>query len=98
MRLRCISSQPLRYRVLIYLTALLFVCPSASADWTRSLKEIYETPIPAEIRKGFNIAVEMHNTCSDCMLGVLDGYKFLDVFPRKFLVLSLEQNNFGNYW
>ena len=88
----------LRYRVLLFLTAWFVFCPPASGDWAPTLKEIYETPIPAQIRRNFNQVVETRNTCPDCVLGVFDGEKFMDVYPRKFIVLSLTPNSFGGVW
>ena len=88
----------LGYRVLLFLPAWFVFCTPASGDWAPTLKEIYETPIPAQIRKNFNQVVETHNTCPDCVLGVLGGEKFMGVYPRKFIVLSLSPNGFGGVW
>ena len=82
----------------LLLGASFLFCPLASANWVSALREIYETPIPSQIRKNFNEVTTTHNTCSECVLGVLDGEKFFDVYPRKFLVLSLLPNSFGGVW
>jgi hypothetical protein len=73
-------------------------CLPAFAKWVSTLKEIYETPIPFQIRKSFSEVTYTHNTCSGCELRVLDGDKFFDIYPRKFLVLSLLPNSFGGIW
>ena len=80
----------------LFLGVSLLFFPPAHANWVSALKEIYETPIPAQIRKDFDQAVEIRERCSECMLGVFDGDQFMDVFPRKFLVLSLLPNSFGD--
>lgn len=72
-------------------------CQPVLANWVTALKEIYETPIPAQIRKDFDQAVETRNTCVECILGFLDADKFIGLFPRKFLVLSLLPNSFGDF-
>ncbi len=86
------------YRILLSLTAWFIYCPVALADGVRGLQEIYETPIPAQIRKSFNHTIQIYNTCPECALGVLDGEKFIDIYPKKFIVLSLSPNSFGGFW
>ena len=87
-----------RYRILLFLPAWFVFCSSASGDWAPTLKEIYETPIPRQIRKNFDQIVKTRSTCPECVLGVLDGEKFFDVYRKKFIVLSLSPNGFGGVW
>ena len=82
----------------LFLGVSFLFCPPTLANWVSALKEIYETPIPFQIRKNFNKVTYTHNTCSECALGVLDGEKFFDVYPRRFIVLSLSPNSFGGFW
>ena len=89
---------PLRSRILLILAAGLVFSPLAFADWTVALKEIYGTPIPTEIRKNFDRFTQTRDTCPKYTLGVLDGEKFMDIYPKKFIVLSLSPNSFGGYW
>ena len=89
---------PLYYLILPFLTARFVLCPPAFADSVKGLQEIYETPIPAQIRKNFDGLVEIRKICPECELGVLDGEKFVDIYPKKFIVLSLEPNSFGGFW
>jgi len=89
-------------RKLLFLVVLLVCCPLAFSGEAQGLleeiKEIYETPIPAQIRKNFNQTAQTHRTCPNCVLGVLDGEKFLDIYTRKFIVLGIEPNSFGGVW
>ena len=80
----------------LYLAASFIFCQPVLANWGMTLKEIYKTPIPAQIRKDFDQAVETRSACSECMLGFLDADKFMGLFPRKFLVLNLLPNSFGD--
>lgn len=80
------------------MSAWILLCALAFADWVTALNEIYKTSITSQIRKNFNQVIHTHNTCSECVLGVLDGEKFLDVYPKKFIVLSLSPNSFGGFW
>ena len=86
------------YLIPPFLTAWFVLCPPAFADSVKGLQEIYETPIPAQIRKNFDGLVEIRKICPECELGVLDGEKFVDIYPKKFIVLSLEPNSFGGFW
>lgn len=88
----------MRLKILLSMAAWLLVCPLALAGGVKGLQEIYGTPIPSQIRKNFNEVVHTHNTCPECVLGVLDGEKFLDIYPKKFIVLSLLPNSFGGFW
>ncbi len=85
-------------KIALSIATWLLVCPAAFAAGMKGLQEIYETPIPSEIRKNFNEVIYTHNTCSECPLGVLDGDKFFGLYPKKFIVLSLLPNSFGGVW
>lgn len=92
-----------RYHLLLLgipltLAAWLVFCPLVFTDWVLALKEIYETPIPRQIRRNFDQTIQIHRTCPECALGVLDGKKFVDIYPKKFIVLSLSPNSFGGFW
>jgi hypothetical protein len=89
---------PLRYRIFLSLTAWLIYCPLVFADGVRGLQEIYETPIPSQIRKNFNNIIETRKTCPECSLRVIDGEKFIDVYTKKFLVIGLSPDSFGGFW
>ena len=80
----------------LFLGTFFLFCRPVLANWGMALEEIYKTPIPAQIRRDFDQAVETRNTCSDCMLGVLDGDRFMDVLVRRFLVLNMSANDFGD--
>ena len=88
----------MRSWILLTLAAWLVFCPLTFADWVPVLEEIYRTPIPIEIRKKFNQITEIRNTCPGCVLGVLNGGKFIDIYPKKFIVLSSLPNSFGGVW
>ena len=62
-----------------FLVVLLVCCPLAFAEEAEGLKEIYETPLPAQIRKNFDQTLHIHHVCPECVLGVVDGEKFLDM-------------------
>ena len=96
MRLRGVRQ--LHYRKLPFLVALLVFFPLVFADGVRGLREIYATPIPAEIRRNFDRTIHIHHTCPECHLGVLDGENFLDLYSKKFLVLGVSPNSFGGFW
>lgn len=72
---------------------LAFFCPSSFAGGTKGLREIYETPIPAKIRKDFDQAIETYYTCDECMLGFLDAERFINLYQKKFIVLELLPNS-----
>lgn len=74
------------------------LCPSVFANWVAALSEIHETSIPSAIRRNFKEAIHIHDTCPECVLGVLNGEEFFDIYPRRFLVLSLSPNSFGGVW
>lgn len=82
----------------LFLVVLLVCCPLAFAEEVEGLKEIYETPIPVQIRKNFDQTLQIHHACPECVLGVLDGEKFLDMYAKKFVVLGLAPNSFGGVW
>lgn len=68
------------------------------AEEIHGLKEIYNTPIPAEIRRNFNEYIYVRETCPECEQGVLDGEKFVDIYTKKFIVVGLYPNSFGGVW
>ena len=85
-------------RKLLFLATQLIFCSSAFTDEVRGLQEIYTTPIPVEIRRNFDHAIHIHDTCPECRLGVLDGERFIDLYTKKFLVVSVSPNSFGGVW
>lgn len=62
------------------------------------MQEIYETSIPSQIRKNFDQAIQTHSTCPKCVLEILDGDKYVDIYTKKFLVIGLLPNEFGGFW
>ena len=88
----------MRYRILAFLVVWLALGSGAFADRVRGLQEIYETPIPGEIRRNFDRTVQIRTSCLGCTLTVLDGEKFIDMYAKKFLVVGLEPNSFGGVW
>ena len=67
------------------------------ADGVRVLQEIYNTPIPAQIRQTFDRTVRVdHDACSDCAFTVLDGEKQVGIFTKKFIIVDLEPDGFGS--
>lgn len=68
------------------------------AEEIHGLNEIYNTPIPAEIRRNFDEYIYVRETCPECEQGVLDGEKFVDIYTKKFIVVGLYPNSFGGVW
>jgi len=68
------------------------------AETVQGLQEIYSTLIPAQIRRQFDHTLETHATCPDCAITVLDGARFFHLYPKKFLVIGVEPNEFGGVW
>lgn len=64
----------------------------------RGLREIYNTPIPSEIRRNFDEYIHVRETCPECKQGVLDGEKFVDIYSKKFIVIGFYPNSFGGIW
>jgi len=66
------------------------------ADGLRAFQEIYDTPIPAQIRQMFDRTVRVdHDACSDCAFTVLDGKTQVGIFTKKFIIVDLEPDGFG---
>ena len=85
-------------RILLTLAVWSVFCLPAFADGVKGFQEIYATPVPVQIRKNFDALVEIQKTCPECWLGVLDGEKFVGIYPKKFIVLSIEPCSFGGVW
>ena len=66
------------------------------ADGVRAFQEIYDTPIPAQIRQTFDRTILDCVACSDCAFTVLDGRKQVSIFTKKFIVVGLESDGFGD--
>lgn len=87
------------YRVITLLIAGCFVSGAlVFAEEIHGLNEIYNTPIPAEIRRNFDEYIYVRETCPECEQGVLDGEKFVDIYTKKFIVVGLYPNSFGGVW
>ncbi len=82
----------------LFFTVTVLVCQLAMANEVKGLDEIYETPIPSQIRMNFNEAINTHDTCPECVLGILDGEEHFNVFEKKFIVVGVTSNSFGGYW
>lgn len=89
-------------RKLLFLVALFVGCPLGFSGEVQGLleeiKEIYETPIPTQIRNNFDQTAHTYRTCPECVLGVLDGEKFPDLYAKKFIVVGLAPHSFGGVW
>ena len=63
---------------------------------TRALQDIYDTPIPAQIREGFNHTVLVDcEACSVCAFTVLEGERRVSIFTKKFMVVDLQTDGIG---
>ncbi|MBI4342783.1 MAG: hypothetical protein HY599_05400 [Candidatus Omnitrophica bacterium] len=67
------------------------------ADGAKAFQEIYDTPIPAQIRQTFDRTLQAHKTCSagGCAFTVLDGGKPVDIFTKKFILVDLVPDGSG---
>lgn len=88
------------YTIILFLLGGFIFCPPILADQISGLTEIYNTPIPAEIRRNFDEYLQNREYYldSECEHGFIDGEKFIDIYPKKFLVIGLEPNSFGGVW
>ena len=82
------------YTIVLLLGALFILCPTILASQVSGLSEIYDTPIPAEIRRNFNEYLQN----LEYGHGFINGEKFIDIYTKKFLVIGLEPNSFGGVW
>ncbi len=100
MRLIKGAAKNIRHSIISFLVGLFVFCPSIAAGEVNGLKEIYDTPIPAEIRRNFNNYIHMLNTSLKLERGkeTIDGEKFRDIYAKKFLVIGLTPNSFGGVW
>lgn len=69
-------------------------------DGVQGLQQIYETPIPAQIRKTFghttrHVCSRDRAECPGCVFTVQEGGKRVDIFTKKFIVVGLESGSFG---
>lgn len=65
-------------------------------DGLRAFQEIYDTPLPAQIRQTFDRTVLADcDRCSDCAFTTLDGEKQVGVFTKKFIVVALGPSDSG---
>ena len=71
--------------------------------WTgdvQRLQQIYETSVPAQIRKTFDqttghVCSKDLEECPGCAFTVYRGGKRVDIFTKKFIVVGLEPGHFG---
>lgn len=88
----------------LYCIITLFVAGSfvferlVFADEINGLQEIYDTPIPTEIRRNFDEYIHVREACPECEQGVLDGEEFVDIYTKKFIVIGFYPNSFGGVW
>ncbi len=86
-------------RIITLFVAGCFVFgPLVFADEIRGLEEIYDTLIPAEIRRNFDEYLHVRETCPECAQQVLDAEEYLDIYDKKFLVIGFYPNSFGGVW
>ena len=66
-------------------------------DGAGAFREIYGTPIPAQIRETFNRTLHDRENCSKdgCAFTVLDGDKQAAIFTEKFIVVDLRPTDSG---
>ena len=63
---------------------------------TRALQDIYDTPIPAKIREGFDRTIRVDcEACSVCAFTVLEGERRVSIFTKKFIIVDLETDDVG---
>ena len=86
------------YRIVLFLVMLFVFCPLVFSGEVEGLSEIYNTPIPDEIRRNFDEYIHVHEVYPEAEQLVLDGEKFLDIYTKKFIVIGLEPNSFGGVW
>ena len=67
------------------------------ADGLRVFQEMYDTPIPAQIRQTFDRTLHVHKICSagGCAFTVLDGGKPVDIFTENFILVDLALDGSG---
>ena len=67
------------------------------ADGLRVFQEIYDTPIPAQIRETFDRTLHAHETCTTggCAFTVLDGGRPVDIFTKKFILVEFVPDGSG---
>jgi len=67
------------------------------ADGLRAFQEIYDTPIPAQIRQTFDRTLLDHQTCSadGCAFTVLDGGKPVGIFTKQFILVDVVPDTSG---
>jgi hypothetical protein len=62
----------------------------------RALQDIYDTPIPTQIREEFNHTVLVDcEACSECAFTVLEGKRPISIFTKRFMVVDLETDGVG---
>ena len=63
---------------------------------TRALRNIYNTPIPAKIREGFNRTARVDcEACSVCAFTVLEGERRVSIFTKTFMIIDLKTDGVG---
>jgi hypothetical protein len=82
----------------LFFAGIFFLYSIAYADQINGLSEIYDTPIPAEIRRNFDEYIQIRKDSADYRQSIFDGEKFMDIYAKKFLVIGLEANSFGGIW
>ncbi|MFH1837554.1 MAG: hypothetical protein ABH862_05540 [Candidatus Omnitrophota bacterium] len=87
-----------RIFIALVLMCLLFSsnmtqCILAFADNMNVIQEIYDTPIPFEIRRNFNDYIHANET--EAEKTVVDGEKFPDIYSKSFFVTDFRHNPFG---
>ncbi len=86
-------------RIIILFVAGCFVSGAlVFAEEIHGLSEIYNTPIPAEIRRNFDEYIHVSKTCPECVQLVLDGEEFVNIYTKKFIVIGFYPNSFGGIW
>ncbi len=70
------------------------------ADGAKAFQEIYDTPIPIQIRETFDRTLHAHENCSEygCAFTVLDGGKPVGIFTKKFIVVDSGPSESGGVY
>lgn len=88
------------YSIVLFLVALFVFYSTILASQVGGLNEIYNTPIPNEIRRNFNEYLQNREYYLDfeCEHGFINSENFIDIYTKKFLVIAVEPNSFGGVW
>lgn len=69
-------------------------------DGPNALQDIYDTPIPAQIRETFDRTIHAHEACAEsgCAFTALEADKPVDVFTKRFIVVDVGPSDSGGIY